>query len=194
MSDNNYDDQLQELIDKLDVDIDWARAITPEEVEYLLLHCPFLQILDTDPKPPHDQVNIITAESSNWKIQDHGDAMSSSPGKFIFGGGYFQIHDDDEDEGGSGIVNPGQGTIVNQAFNTAKEMAQLAKQNNWAGIHIVDGHPVMIRGAIFTAMQLGLGFSGYELTERDYTVRERLRWNADEMDALRNKLRLGQNK
>ena len=84
--DKNTDipDDVKAIADKLNIDINLFRDISPEEIQYLLDLCPFLQIVDTvlhyvgDDQPP--EVQFIKARTG-WTILDYGDAMSSSPGK-----------------------------------------------------------------------------------------------------------------
>lgn len=186
----------QDLSEKLNVDIDWARRISPDELLWLLDHCPFLQIINTEVLLDKEEEGpkIITAESSGWDIHVYVDAMSSSPGKFLFGGGDFRIlTEDDDDDGGEGgeIVNPGKGTIFNQAFMTAAEMVSLAKRLGWTMIQIVDGHPRMVRAAWIKASELGLDVEGFSPSEYDEAVRKRVNLSSEEMQSLRKKMQSG---
>lgn len=184
---------IDEMSKKLKIDPDVARKITPEEIHYLLDHCPFLQMVDTHAsyEPVQEEVRIVTAESSNWDVHDYGDALCSSPGKFIFGGGFYHLSDDDDDDaGGSGIVNPGKGTVYNQAFQTACEMVKMAVAHGWGGLRIVDGHPMMIRAAWIKASQQGLAVDGYEPTAYDHSVRERIALSSTEFEVLRQQVRM----
>ena len=72
-------------------------------------------------------MEVIKAESTNWNIIDYGDAMGASPGYYVFSSGYFRMskEDGEDDEEGGSMVNPGKGTIINQAFLTAQEMVQI---------------------------------------------------------------------
>ena len=75
-----YEAKLEQLSSRVGVPIDWARAIKPDEVLYLLDHCPFLQLVNPEGGIPEvAKVQLITVESSGWDIQYHEDAMSSSP-------------------------------------------------------------------------------------------------------------------
>jgi len=173
---NTTDDELQQQIeqaaDKLKIEPDFLRQITPEEIEYLLDRCPFLQIVGPETLETPGAVKIIRA-SSGWDIHDYGDAMSSSPGSLLFGGGDFRIYlsEIEANEGGS-LINPGKGTLVNQAFMTAREMIEIANSRGWSIVTIVDGHRIMKRAAWIQAEILGLVIDGFEPTEEDKRIRE----------------------
>lgn len=192
-------EDLQNLVEnaskKLNVDIDWVRSITAEEIIWLLDHCPFLQVVNSSATFEDKPVKFIEARSG-WTIHDYGDALSSSPGKFLLGGGNFKIilkEDDEGGEGGSGrILNPGKGTLRNQAYVTAMQMAEIAFQRKWRGMRIVDGHPMMERAAWIRAEELGVKVEGFKPSESDRKVRDRVRMSAAELDELRRTIRAGQ--
>lgn len=167
----------------------WDREITHAEIQYFIDRWPYLQILSTNKLEPLDEVQYVTAKS-NWTIINYGDALTSSPGKFLFGGGDFRImlNRDDDDGGGGDIVNPGKGTIWRQAFDTVGDMIQLAKQLGWEGVHIIDGHPLMKWAAWMKAVEDGMSLSGFSPTERDIARRERVRRSEVE-DAKRFSMR-----
>lgn len=158
----------------------WDRAVTPEEIQYFLDRWPYLQILSSNIIDPFEQVEQVTAKS-NWIILNYGDAMASSPGKFLFGGGDYRIgvkrkkKEDDDDGDGGALVNPDKGTIWRQSFETAAEMAALAKKLGWEGIHIVDGHPNMKWAIWMHAMDAEMSLTGFEPSERDVERRERVK-------------------
>ncbi len=188
--------QIKEAAEKLHIEANVLRKISPEEIQYLLDHCPFLQMVDIDPADENKEVEFITAESG-WTIHNYGDAMSSSPGQLLFGGGNFRVHmldDDDDDDGGGGgsILNPGKGTIYNQAVMTAFEMVALAFQNSeksWGGIKIIDGHERMKRAAWIKASQLGISVEGYTPTEDDIRVQKRVDLSSNEFEKLRQSVK-----
>ncbi len=134
------------------------------DILYLAKHWQFLQVIDSGGnQKPLEKPELITAQSG-WTIINYGDAMATSPGKYLFGGGYFRIRsgdDDDDDEGGSGVVNPFHGTIIKQAFDSATQIIQLAKEFGWKGVQIVDGHPDMQRAAWVEACRIGVKLDGY---------------------------------
>jgi hypothetical protein len=186
----NLDAELQQASEKLHLDLDWMRSITPEDLQYLLDHCPFLQIIDTEahvePPAPMEFIRAV----SGWDIHNYGDAMSSSPGRFIFGGGDFRIFLEDDDDGSGGkILNPGKGTIYKQAIDTAMQMVELAQLHHWQGIQIIDGHSLMKRAAWIKASQLGMSLTGFTPTERDKKIRGRLELSQDEIEFIREQIK-----
>ena len=124
------------------------------------------------------------------QIHNYGDAMSSSPGHLLFGGGDYRINlEEDEDDEGSGVVNPGKGTIWKQAFDTAAEMVSLAKESGWSAVNIVDGHPMMKWAAWMQAADEHLGVDGYTPTEKDLLRRERVKRSEIDDEKLRQGIR-----
>lgn len=150
--------------------IDWSRPITMQDVQYLYDHYPFLQLLSID---PHFDAGVdpkFITVSSNWIVHDYGDALCSSPGRFLYGG-----YVDEDEEGGTegGSANPGKGTIVKQAVDTATEMVSIAIEKGWPGIDIIDGHELMKWAAWNEAQNHNMVMNGYEPDEAAHKRRER---------------------
>lgn len=165
MSDENKIDkeaEWQKTLHRLGLDkVDVANVRT-SDILYLAENWQFLQVTENSgTRLAFEEPQLITAKSG-WTIINYGDAMATSPGKWIFRGGYFQWTDnmEDEDEGG-GIINPKHGTIHKQAFDSAAEIIQLAQEFGWAGVQIVDGHPNMQRAAWVEACRIGVRLDGY---------------------------------
>ena len=153
----------------------WERSISPEEIQYLLDHCPYLQMISVNPVSAFPDVKLITG-ASGWSIHHYGDALSSSAGEFLYGGGDFAFSWDDDDDGdGGAIVNPRKGSIIKQAFDTAAEMVALAHAGQWGGVQIVDGHPMMQWAAWMAASDLDLSLSGYTPSEQAKAKRARIK-------------------
>ena len=189
--DKDIEQTIEEASKKLQVDIDVLREITPEDIQYILDHCPFLQIVGPETSPQKSDVKFVQSESG-WDIHDYGDALSSSPGRFLFGGGNFRIYlADEEDEGGGGgdVINPGKGTVVNQAWTTASEMMLMAQQRSWHFVTIVDGHPIMKRAAWIKATELGITVDGFEPTLEDERIRERVLESGDDFKVRQESIR-----
>lgn len=192
----NDEDDVENLIDetskKLNLDINWLRGITPQEILYLLDRCPFLQMVNTEVSGEEHELQFHFADSG-WTIHDYGDALSSSPGELLFGGGDFRIFlkGEGDDEGGEGgaVLNPGKGTIRKQAFDTAGQMVELAYDHGWAGIQIVDGHPIMERGAWIKAEELGMTVKGFTPTQQDLAMRNRIRSTPQELERILKTMR-----
>lgn len=188
----NIEQLLTDASEKLKVNINWLRNISPQEILYLLDRCPFLQMVNPEVSLEEQQLELLMADSG-WTIHLYGDAMSSSPGELLFGGGDYRIflsEEEDEEGGGGSILNPGKGTIRKQAFDTAMQMAEFAYQLGWGAIQIIDGHPIMGRAAWIRAEQLGLTVSGFTPTKRDIEIRNRIELSPSAIDALLKTIRL----
>ncbi|MDF1759998.1 MAG: hypothetical protein P1U40_05645 [Coxiellaceae bacterium] len=161
--------------------------IKPLDILYLFDKFPFLQIVDTrvEVDPPTEPA-FITADRSGWTIYDYGNAMSASPGLLLWGGGDFTIPE--EGEKGGEIINPGKGTIVNQAYETAVEMIRIADERGWEGLLIVDGHPLMQWAAWVEAYDRGFVVEGFEPSEKDFAKRRLIRRNKEDEEQLRRKI------
>lgn len=186
--------ELENKAKKLGVDLEELqqnvfRTISAEEILYLLDRCPFLQMVCSNAEIEPHAVEIMPA-ATNWPIHNYGDAMSSSPGPLLYNSGFYRTRrEEDDDEGGSGIVTLGSGTIVKQAWDTACEMVALAKHLNWAGVILVDGHPLMRRAAWLKAMQIGLRVEGFEPNTQDLKVQNRLNLSETDIEALKQQIR-----
>ncbi len=168
-TENELSAELQEALKKLNLnDTDWARALSPEEILYLLSQCPFLQIVSTGEVQALEEPEFITAKSG-WKIHYYGNAMSSSPGELLFKSSDFR-----QDDGGESGKS-GRGTIVKQAFDTAADMIAFAQKRGWRGVHIVDGHPLMVWAAWMQAQDDAYSITGYTPDEKEIKKRERLK-------------------
>lgn len=141
--------------------------VRSSDILYFAKRWQFLQVVEGGGHIKPLEKPALIEGKSGWTIINFGDAMTTSPGKFLFRGGYFCIYfdDDDDDEGGGeggGIVNPKKGTIFKQAFDSAAEIIQLAKELGWNGVQIVDGHPDMQRAAWVEACRIGVRLDGYQ--------------------------------
>ena len=164
-------------LNHLGLQIDWMREISEEEIQYLLDHSPFLQIVAIGVRETLAEPEIIKLKTG-WTALSYGDAICSSPGELLFWGGdfRFRLYQDDEDDGeGGGIVNPGKGTVYKQAFDTAAAMGELAKQLGWSGIYVVDGHPIMKWAMWVWAQENKMQFDGFNPSRMDKSKRERMR-------------------
>ena len=160
----------QQLIDLGIGDPYEARDVNLNDIIYLSERWQFLEIKPAGenlPAPP-EKPELIEIKSG-WTVvkkkNKRGETvMATSPGRFIFRGGYFQIlwdEEEDDDEGGGGVVNGGHGTIIKQAFDSAAEMMRLAQAFGWEAVQIIDGHPRMQRAAWMEACRIGVKLRGY---------------------------------
>ncbi|PIZ04666.1 MAG: hypothetical protein COY58_02625 [Gammaproteobacteria bacterium CG_4_10_14_0_8_um_filter_38_16] len=138
--------------------------VSADDVLYFAERWQFLQVVESGGLKQHLDTPELIEAKSGWTIVHHGDAMATSPGKWIFRGGYFQFtenENEEDDDGSGGIMNPKKGTFYKQAFDSATEIIQLAQQFGWAGVQIVDGHPNMQRAAWIEACRIGVRLDGY---------------------------------
>ena len=165
--------------------IDWKRPLSHQDVQFLLDHYPFLQLLSADPQfDPNHEVQLIQSQSG-WIIHDYGCAMSSSPGDFLYGGGYWLYTDDEGEEKKNPITNPGKGTIVKQAFDTAVEMVEIAIQKEWPGIEIINGQDLMKWAAWMRAEDYEWQLKGFTPSEEHRQKRERVKRELDSMPLIK---------
>lgn len=164
---------------KLNIELDWLRSITPQEILYLVDHCPFLQIVCPDPKIEGHGAEILKA-NTEWPIHFFGDAMSSSPGHLLFNGTFKRENKEEDGEAGGG-----KGTLVKQAWDTAVEMVEIAKNKGWTSINVVDGHPLMIRALWLAAEKMNIPLTGFQPGERDKQVRKQLELSPNDFEVLK---------
>ncbi len=147
-------------------------TLEPKHLLYLLKQCPFLHLRSTESNLPNDmqlEVQLFTLPNTNWTVQDYGGKiLLSSAGSFLFADAEYLSK-----------VNPGKGTLDNQAFNTARDLIKLIKASyHWPGIEIVDGSALMIRGAWIEAnnQQIPVSFkqAHQEPNDVDHLVKWRL--------------------
>jgi hypothetical protein len=169
------------ILDKLELDLNnWDRKLSNTELEYMFDRFTHIQIATPNKPslPSHNPPKIVTSRSG-WAILNYGNAIASSPGKYLFNyAGLPQYNDmvksgmikkkDDEDEGGTDI-----GTLGKQRFITAEDIISEALENGWESIHIVDGDPNFIWAIWALAEENGLGVTGYDFSKSDMERRDR---------------------
>lgn len=146
--------------------IDWNRPVSHQEVEYLLRIYPYLQMISSEAVWEEEIIPQFKIAPSGWVMHDYGQAMSTSPGKYLFGAGNPELQ---EEEGGSQT-----GTIITQAYITAEAMIEFAMEKGWPGVEIVSGTPFMQWAAWMAAMNRNYTLVGYEPTEKEKKKRERI--------------------
>lgn len=185
-SSNSQESEWQKTLNRLGLGKVDIAEVRPTDILYIVDRWPFLQVIESSgSKQGLENPEFITA-SSGWTIINYGNAMSTSPGKYLFQGGYFRVRTvDDDDEGGGGIVNPGKGTIVKQSFDSAAHIIRLAKELGWLGVEIIDGHPAMQRAAWVEACRIGIKLDGYKADIAAEKIRRRIvSQSIDEMHAV----------
>lgn len=159
-------------IDIDDIDKNGFRPITHQDVQILLQKYPFLQMVNSEALfENYEKPKFITAKNG-WVIHDYDDALSSSPGEFLYGKG-----EKEEDEGGegSGGAVESAGTIIKQMVDAAMAMVEIAVEKKWKGIFLVDGTELMKWAAWYAAQEKGISLTGYEPDEEAKRKRDRIR-------------------
>jgi len=174
------------------------RPVTHKDVDYLCNKYPFLQMVNIEAKFEGEITPKFITSQSGWTIHDYGNAMSASPGEFLFGGGNYkafleeilkgEIKEEEGGKGGVGGVNPGKGTIVKQMFDTAVEMVKLAIKK-WPGIEIIDGTNLMKWAAWLAAKEKDYTLEGFDPEEEDIKKYERVTKHKLTVQQLGEKLR-----
>lgn len=156
--------------------VHWGKEITPQQVNYLLNHYPYLRIINSNPQFAKAYPVKFIPAASGWTIHDYGDAMSASLGELLYGDYRDPRPEEEGGEGGSegGTPLARKGTVIHQAIITADEMVILAMEKEWAGIVIVEGTPMMQWAAWLTATDYDFPLSGYTPSKADYEKRRRL--------------------
>lgn len=174
------------------------RPITHKDIDYLCNKYPFLQMINSEAKFEGEIIPKFITSQSGWIIHDYGDAMSASPGEFLFGGGDYKtfleailkgkIEEGGEEGEGGAIVNPGKGTIIKQMFDTATEMVKIAIKR-WPGIEIIDGTNLMKWAAWLAAKEKNYSLEGFDPEEEDIKKYERVTKHKLTIQQLEEKLR-----
>lgn len=154
------------------------RGVSPTDLEYLLRYRhPFLQIAGVEPRAagvaiPEDSLDklehsptLIQAETGwvfhYWPAnEEFAAAISVSPGLHILN----SIHQE---------LDIPPLSIQRQAFETAVELAMIAKKEGWSGMHVLQGSENMRWAAWAAAQYVGIPVHGYEPSEADQKRRER---------------------
>lgn len=168
----SINENMKNAAEKFNLNLDWMRSISPKEILYLVDRCPFLQIVCADEEAPALSVQILRAKT-DWPIHFYGDAMSSSPGPLLFD-----------------TSIKGRGTLVKQAWDTADEMAEIAKNHGWKNLSIFDAHPLMMRALWIASEKHGLNLGNFTPNDHDWQVRTQLALSSNELEVLKKSIQL----
>lgn len=176
------DSPLVSILDKLRLDLNnWDRELTDDEIQYMFDRFTHIQVATpNDPALPTYSPPKVIQSQSGWGIINYGNAISSSPGEYLFNyAGLAQYQDmkkaaGEDDDGEGGIDGTGLGTIHKQRFDTAEDIVKEALKNGWKSIHIVDGDPNFIWALWVHAEQNGLSVTGYDFDENEQKRKERV--------------------
>lgn len=179
-------------IDENIQNVNVTRPVSAQEITYLINRYPYLRVFDAQadfskifelPYP-----NFVRADTG-WIMQDYGFYICSSLGDLLYGNYAWALGADEEGGEGAADLNPGKGTLVKQAFDTAAEMVALGKSHGWEAIHILEGNELMEWAAWLISEELGLKVEGYEPARQDKEKRDRLK-RGGRLDEMGVRLRL----
>lgn len=155
--------------------VDWDKPIRHEDVLYLLNRYGYLQLVNTEPSWEGDIVPQFFRARSLWIIHDYGQAISSSPGRYLYGRGNPEVRAEEEGTGGGNegyVVETG--SSIRQAFETAEAMIHLVMDKGWPGAEIISGSELMKCAAWIIAQNAGYNLQGYSPSEKDKQKRDRI--------------------
>lgn len=148
--------------------IDWGK-VNHSDILYLLYLYPFVQMISSNPVWEATIIPHFRKAPSGWLMHDYGQALSCSPGKYLFGAGNPEISEEDSESGS------GRGTIVKQTVITAEAMVRWAMEKGWPGLEIVAGTDLMKWAIWMAAQDRNFLVLGYVPTPQDQEKRERIR-------------------
>ncbi|MFU8797505.1 MAG: hypothetical protein ACNA7Y_02250 [Gammaproteobacteria bacterium] len=164
------------------------KSIRYEEFYYLLSRYPYLDLQHSAGSQPLAERPLrILSVKGGWDIQDFGDRIRTSPGRFLYGG-YRVRHSQDDEEGEStgGVIQP-QGALTQQMIDMAEEMIALAMEKGWPEVDVVGGFYGMIRAAWVAAAIQDYKIVGFEPSENDAVVEV---WVRRLLDKKKQKLKV----
>ncbi|CAM4388858.1 MAG: hypothetical protein LEGION0398_MBIBDBAK_01143 [Legionellaceae bacterium] len=139
-----------------------ARGVSYDEFYYLLSRFPSLVIRNIEGNSIHKEPIIIKSRS-NWDIQDYGDVIATSAGRFLWGSYTDGTPDNPK-------LHQSTGTLTQQFIDTAYDVMVLAKKKEWIGIHLIHGFYGMVRAAWIASTELELDFNGFYPSSSDYVI------------------------
>jgi len=159
--------------------IDFTKPVTHAEVMALANKFAFLQMVSSNPNWDEPVIPRFRTAASGWVIHDYGQAMSSSPGRYLFGPGNPEITPKKTaDEGGDTsreLAPPENGSYIKQTVDTAEAMIEWAIEKGWPGVEIIAGTQLMQWAAWMAAQERGYSVIGFEPTEKERQKSARIR-------------------
>lgn len=143
--------------------------LSPAALAHLRNQFPYLQMISSEAVIEENISPRFKKAPCGWVIHDYGQAMSTSPGKHLYGPGNPELAD--EDQGG----DTGAGTLVWKSYEAAVAMIELAIEKGWPGVEIVAGTPFMQWAAWMAAQDKNYLLIGYEPSAAEKQKRERIR-------------------
>lgn len=144
-------------------------SISKATLAYLRELYPYLQMISIDAKFEEVVIPKFKKAPSGWIIHDYGQAMSSSPGKYLYGPGNPELPSDDGTDSG------GTGTVVRQTVETAQAMIALAIEKGWPGVEFISGTPLMEWAGWMAAQEKNYPVAGYTPTREGQNKLERIK-------------------
>lgn len=146
--------------------------ISKATIAYLREQYPYLQMISMNAKFEEAVIPKFKKSPSGWVMHDYGQAMSSSPGKYLCGPGNPELQDD---EGGGGKADgAGSGTLVRQTVDTAIAMIEWAIEKGWPGVEIISGSELMQWAAWMAAQDKNFPMMGYVPSKQGQRKLERI--------------------
>jgi hypothetical protein len=144
-----------------------------QALAYLRERYPYLQMISMHAKFEELVIpQFKKAPASGWIIHDYGQAISSSPGRYLYGPGNPEIAEDDS---GGGATGTGDGTLTRQTVDTAAAMIQLAMEKGWPGVEIISGTALMQWAAWLAAQDRNYPLVGYSPSVEEQKKFDRVR-------------------
>lgn len=157
--------------------------ISKSALAYLRECYPYLQMISMNAQFEESITPQFKKSSCGWVIHDYGQAMSSSPGKYLYGPGNPEILEEEGGEGGEGTTGTGSGTLTRQTVDTAAAMIQLAIDKGWPGVEIISGTELMQWAAWLAAEDRNYPLVGYSPTREGQRKLDRVRKEREQVSA-----------
>jgi len=145
---------------------------------YLRERYPYLQMISMQAKFDEAVTPQFKKSSVGWVIHDYGQAMSSSPGNYLYGPKDFvqaKEKNGGTNGGDGGNDGTGVGTLVRQTVETARSMIELAIEKGWPGVEIIAGTESMQWAAWIAAQDKNYPLVGFAPTQEEQKKYERIR-------------------
>ncbi len=171
---------------------DAARPVSSQEIQYLINRYPFLRVLDA--QTDFNEIEVLPSPrlvkaDTGWLMQDFGFYICSSPGELLYGNYAWAESKEGEEGEGASELNPGRGTLIKQAFDTAADMVALGKSHGWETLYILEGTELMEWAAWVIGEELGLKVEGYEPSRLDEEKKARLK-RSRQLDEMSVRMKL----
>jgi hypothetical protein len=157
MAVNSIDDLIKDFWENRAVGIEAEplSMINKRSIAYLRERYPYVQVISVNAKFEEAVIPKFKRATSGWIIHDYGQAMSSSPGRYLYGPGNPEVAWRESEDG------EGSGTLTRQTVDTAKAMIALAIEKGWPGMEIIAGSDLMQWAIYLAALDKNYPLTGY---------------------------------